>query len=125
MDVDSIEPGSDFHEAIESAVGSSDVLLALIGPQWTTADDETGRRRLDDPLDLVRLEIQAALDQDIRLIPVLVDGARMPDEEDTPVPLRPLRRRHAIQLDHATFRSDVDTLIRSNCSTEDRGERST
>ena len=111
MDVDSIEPGSDFHEAIDRAVGLSDVLLALVGPGWATASDGTGRRRLDDSTDLVRLEIKAALDQDVRLIPVLVDGARMPEEDEVPVLLRPLTRRHAIQLDHATFRSDVDTLI--------------
>jgi hypothetical protein len=110
MDVDSIDPGSDFHEAIHRAVGSSDVVLALIGTGWATASDEHGRR-LDNPGDLVRVEIQAALDQNVRLIPVLVDGARMPEEDEVPVPLRALRRRHATHLDHATFRSDVETLI--------------
>ena len=54
MDVDSIEPGLDFSDAIQQAVGSSDVLLALIGRNWLTATDEAGRRRLDDPDDLVR-----------------------------------------------------------------------
>ena len=61
-DVDSIELGDDFVEVITRAVGSCDVLLALIGDQWLTVTDVNGRRRIDDPDDFVRLEIQAALD---------------------------------------------------------------
>ena len=60
-DVDSIELGDDFVQVITRAVGSCDVLLALIGEQWLTITDEHGRRRLDDPVDFVRLEIEAAL----------------------------------------------------------------
>src|SRR5690349_18579701 len=106
MDVDSIAPGSDFQEAISRAVAATDVLLALIGPEWVTAQ-RAGGRRLDDPEDLVRSEIQAALDHGVRLIPVLVDGAQMPEEDEVPAPLRPLRRRQAVRLDHPTFRADV------------------
>src|SRR5689334_17048460 len=105
MDVDSIAPGSDFHEAIGRAVAASDVLLALIGPAWATAADDRGRRRLDDPDDLVRAEIQAALDHGLRVIPVLVDGAHLPDDDAIPTPLRPMRRRQAVRLDHPTFRA--------------------
>ena len=60
-DVDNIEPGDDFVERITAAVASCDVLLALIGPQWLTITDENGQRRLDDPEDYVRLEIETAL----------------------------------------------------------------
>ncbi len=63
---------------ISSAVGSCDVLLALIGDQWLTLTDSHGRRRLDDPDDFVRLEIEAALERNVRIIPILVDGASPP-----------------------------------------------
>jgi hypothetical protein len=69
MDVDTIELGDDFVEVITRAVGSCDVLLAVVGPHWLTATDRDGRRRLDDPRDIVRLEIAAALERDIRVIP--------------------------------------------------------
>ena len=81
MDVDSIDPGLDFAEAIERAVGSCDVLLALIGRHWSDIVDEQGRRRLDDPEDFVALEIRTALRRKIRVIPVLVDGAPPPDRQ--------------------------------------------
>src|SRR5215213_4899040 len=81
-DVDSIRLGDDFVEVITRAVGSCDVLLALIGDEWLTITDEHGRRRLDDPGDFVRLEIEAALARNVRVIPVLVDGARMPRPDE-------------------------------------------
>ena len=79
-DVDSIQLGDDFVEVVTRAVGSCDVLLALIGDQWLAITDEHGRRRLDDPDDFVRLEIEAALTRNVRVIPILVDGrgCRMP-----------------------------------------------
>lgn len=70
IDIESIEPGRDFVEAIEDAVSSCKFLLAAIGRQWLTCANEHGRR-LDDPHDFVRLEIAAALKRDIRVIPVL------------------------------------------------------
>ena len=75
-DVDNIEPGEDFVERITAAVESCDVLLALIGPQWLTMTNRKGQRRLDDPEDYVRLEIETALARKIRVIPILVDEAQ-------------------------------------------------
>ena len=79
-DVDSIQLGDDFVEVITRAVGSCDVLLALIGERWLTISDEHGGHCLDDPNDFVRLEIEAALTRKVRVIPILVDGrgCRMP-----------------------------------------------
>lgn len=102
MDVDKIEPGVDFVEAIITAIERSDVVLAVIGPRWTTIADRRGRR-LDDPDDPVRLEIATALDREAQIIPVLVDGAVLPDRDDLPEPLRGLLRRHAVGLHHASF----------------------
>src|SRR5215469_13294202 len=78
MDVDNLDPGVDFVEAIEASVGSCEVLIAVIGKRWLVASDDEGRRRLDSQDDFVRLEIATALRRKIRVIPVLVDGAVMP-----------------------------------------------
>jgi len=111
MDVDIVEPGADFAATIAREVASCDVLIALIGPTWLTITDRRGRRRLDDPDDFVVLEIRAALERGIRVIPVLVDGAIMPDRYDLPETLQSIARRAAVPLDHETFRSDVAALL--------------
>ena len=70
MDIDTIEPGQDFVEEVGEAVGSCDVLIALIGQQWLTLTDSMGVRRLDDPHDFIHLEVATALDRKVRVIPV-------------------------------------------------------
>ncbi len=102
-DVDDIEPGEDFVTRITTAVAACDVLLALIGQQWLTVTNEQGVRRLDDPDDFVRLEIVAALAREVRVIPVLIDGARMPRADELPAELVPLTRRHAVEITPAGF----------------------
>src|SRR4029453_17493972 len=110
MDVDTIALGLDFVEAIQDAVGSCDVLLAVIGRQWLTSTDSAGHRRLDNPEDFVRLEITTALERRIRVIPVLVGGASMPRSTELPDVLQPLARRQALVVgDH--FHPDVGRLI--------------
>jgi len=111
FDVSSIQPGEDFVKAIEGAVSSCGVLLAIIGVQWLSIKDENGHRRLDNPKDFVRLEIATALSRKIRVIPVLVGGATIPQEDDLPDDLRLLSRRNAIQINDEAFHSDVDRLI--------------
>ena len=110
-DVDSIQLGDDFVEVVTRAVGSCDVLLALIGDQWLAITDEHGRRRLDDPDDFVRLEIEAALTRNVRVIPILVDGARMPHAEELPASLVKLVRRQALELSPARFEFDTSRLL--------------
>jgi TIR domain-containing protein len=111
MDVDSISIGTDFAKAIGQAVSRCGVLLALIGPHWSAITDVKGVRRLDYPHDFVRLEIETALQRDIRVVPVLIDGAALPQAGDLPPSLRPLVRRQALELSHAGFRSEVSRLI--------------
>ena len=85
MDVDAIEPGVDFGARIEEAIGACRVVIVLIGDDWLDITDERGRRRLDDPTDLVRQEVAAALRRpDVRVVPVLVEEARMPPAERLP-----------------------------------------
>ena len=111
-DVDSIELGDDFVEVITRAVGSCDVLLALIGDQWLAITDARGRRRLDDPGDFVRLEIEAALTRNVRVIPILVEGARLPRADELPPSLAGLVRRQALELSPARFDFDTSRLLK-------------
>jgi TIR domain len=111
-DVDSIQLGDDFVEVITRAVGSCDVLLALIGDQWLTITGEDGRRRLDDPDDFVRLEIEAALTRNVRVIPILVEGARLPRADELPPSLARLVRRQALELSPARFDFDTSRLLK-------------
>ena len=111
-DVDSIELGEDFVQAVATAVGSCDVLLALIGDRWLTITGADGTRRLDDPGDFVRLEIEAALTRDVRVVPILVAGARMPDAGDLPPSLAKLAHRQALELSPSRFDSDLSRLLR-------------
>ena len=116
-DIDSIEPGLDFAEAIERAVGSSEVLIAVIGKNWLTATDAAGHKRLQNADDYVRLEIAAALQRNIRVIPLLVQGASMPSANELPDDLAPLSRRNAFELHDASWRDDIQRLT----STLERG----
>ncbi len=111
-DIDSIQLGDDFVEVITTAVGSCDVLLALIGDQWLTITDEQGRARLDNPDDFVRLEIEAALNRNIRVIPILVEGARMPRPDQLPPSLAKLVRRNALELNPGHFDFDTSRLLK-------------
>lgn len=111
MDVEGIEPGTDFVVAIERAVGSCRVLIVLIGDEWLTITDAQGKRRLDDPHDFIRLETGAALTRDIRVVPVLLDGAVMPDADALPDDLKALVRRHAVELTHKQWDATSGELI--------------
>jgi TIR domain len=111
MDVDTIEVGADFTEAITRAVASCDALIALIGRDWATVTDDTGRRRIDDPADFVRLEVETALERDVAVIPASVHGASFPAESDLPPSLAPLARRQGTDLRDTAWRDDVRRLI--------------
>ena len=111
MDVDTIRPGEEFPEVIDRKIATCNVLLAVIGNRWLAATDAAGKRRLEDPGDFVRLEIQNALDRGMRVIPVLVSGARMPRAEDLPDDLNRLARLQAIEISDAGFREDASRLV--------------
>lgn len=104
MDIDSIEPGLDFVEVIQSSVSSCAVVLALIGKRWLQP------QRLNDSRDFVRLEIETALEKNIRVIPVLLEGAPMPSSEELPGVLAPLARRQAFEISNRHFSDDLGQL---------------
>ncbi|HTT55301.1 MAG TPA: toll/interleukin-1 receptor domain-containing protein [Streptosporangiaceae bacterium] len=111
-DVDSIPPGQDFTKVLETAVGSCRVLLAVIGQDWTNSLDEAGRRRLENPHDWVRFEIESALRRPgVRVIPILIDGAAMPRAEELPGELAQLSTRQGVKITASAFARDTDALI--------------
>lgn len=111
MDIEAIQPGADFVKRIEEAVGACRALVVVIGPDWGTEQDASGRRRLDDPNDFVALEVAAGLERDVLLIPVLVGGAVMPSADQLPARLAGLSRRNALQISDLRFRDDIGHLI--------------
>ena len=112
MDVDAIPLGVNFVKYLGEQVGKCDVLLAIIGPAWLTLKHDDGSRRLDNPNDLVRVEIAAALARDIPVIPILLEGTRVPKAEVLPKELQELSQRHGLDVRHASFHSDMDKLVR-------------
>jgi len=111
MDVDNIPAGVDFHAHLDAQITACDVVLVLIGPRWLNSTDEKGQRRIDHSEDFVAAEIAAALGSQIRVIPVLIDGARMPSAEELPERLRPLIRRNAVEIRNTQFGSDIQRLL--------------
>ena len=110
-DIDTITAGEDFVEAVREKINQSDILLALIGPKWLTAADEEGRWRLADENDLVRIEIATALERNMRVIPVLLQGAAIPKVKDLPGELARLAQRNAVEIRDTNFDLDTEQLI--------------
>jgi len=106
-----IAAGENFVEAIRRSVESSTVVLAIVGRRWLDVRDGDGRRRLDDPADFVRLEIELALAAGVAVVPVLVEGATMPAATDLPPSLAGFSRCQAVELSDTRWRYDLDRLI--------------
>jgi len=111
-DVDAILLGVDFRRALTAEVDKCDVMLVVMGQQWLRITDQQGQRRLDNPGDFVRIEVEAALARDIPVTPVLVQNAPMPQESDLPSSLGPLAYRNGIVVrSDPYFHRDMDLLI--------------
>jgi len=112
MDLDSIEAGLDFAKVISDAINECRVMVVLIGPRWATLTDDQGRRRLEQPDDFARFEIRMALRRGIRVIPVLVEGAKPVRQQELPPDLRRLARLNALEMscDHR-YQYDADRLM--------------
>jgi DNA-binding beta-propeller fold protein YncE len=116
IDVDGIKPGADFVDVLEDVLRKCEVLVAVVGRRWLEATDDAGRPRLDDPDDFVRLELVRALGRseehgDIRVLPLCVEGARMPRPDEIPADLASFARLQAFSLNHVTWRRDVARLL--------------
>ena len=110
FDVDTIPVGENFAQKINSELDNSDAVLVLIGNQWLDCRGADGNRRLDDPQDYVRLEIETALNKNILVIPILLQGAFMPSGNALPDTLRDLSMRNAIRLNDDHWSSDCNLL---------------
>jgi eukaryotic-like serine/threonine-protein kinase len=117
LDIDSIPFSVDFRKRLNEGIQQCDVLLAIIGDHWLTSSfdggSKTGKRRLEDPDDYVRIEIESALSLGIPVVPVLVGRASMPSEADLPGGLKELAYKNAAEARSGpTFHDNVDRLIR-------------
>ena len=110
-DHESIVAGEDFPDAIRRSVEAATVLLVIVGPRWLGAVDAAGKRRLDDPTDFVRLEVELALAGDVAVVPVLVEDATMPAAHDLPPSLAEFSRCQAVELSETRWRYDADQLV--------------
>lgn len=114
MDVDSIAAGQKWPQQIEDAIRGATVVLVLIGPYWLEARDVDGRRRLDDPYDWVRLEIETALEaKGVAVVPILLDGAAMPDDGSLVESIRQLTDRNAVSLTPDGWGAEIEQLVES------------
>jgi hypothetical protein len=111
-DIDSIEAGDNFEQSIRDALRTATAVLVVIGPRWLDLRRDDGKRRIDDPLDYVRREIELALSSDSIVIPVLVESAVLPAAELLPASLRELTKRNAVELSFHRWGNDVEDFMR-------------
>lgn len=112
-DIHTLDPGKNFKTEIERAIKASGVVLVLIGPQWTSIVDKSDRRRLDDEEDPVRHEIRMAITStSVKVIPVLIDYARMPAPQELPSDIRSLAELHALEITDQHWKTDVNRLVK-------------
>src|ERR1700730_7268883 len=115
MDFDSIPPGVDFREHIKQTIERSNLVIAMIGPHWLGEQTDVSRR-IDDPNDFVRLEIEYALKRGIPVVPLLINNTPMPEPEKLPPDIQQLAFRHALPLDSGMdFHNHADRLINGVC----------
>ncbi|HEY3263444.1 MAG TPA: toll/interleukin-1 receptor domain-containing protein [Pseudonocardiaceae bacterium] len=111
VDRNSMRPGEDFMVRIDAELRRCAAMLVLIGPQWSTVKCADGRRRIDCDDDVVRYEIERALERGVLVIPVLFEGARMPSRADLPDEIRALANRHAKRVDPDHLDHDLEIIV--------------
>jgi hypothetical protein len=126
LDVDDQSAGEDYRQAIERALDRAVVMFVVIGPHWLSMVDGAGRRRLDNPADMVRIEIESALRRGTHIIPLLVEGAVMPAAADLPESLRPMSFFNAVPVrPDPDFSADMQRLIDTLADQRDRAAAAT
>jgi tetratricopeptide (TPR) repeat protein len=110
LDIDTIDPGTDAVRALHDSLQETVAVLVVIGPRWTSVQNADGALRLASANDWVRLEVEVALSRGIPVVPVLVQGAKLPRAEELPTSLAALVNRQAATLDHGEFHDDAERL---------------
>jgi CHASE2 domain-containing sensor protein len=111
MDVERIDPGQDWRERLAERLRAAEVVLVSIGDEWRTLSDQSGRRRLDDPQDVTRWELESALALRKRMVPILLDDAAPLRAEELPLPLQPLAALQAVRIRHESFDAGIEDLV--------------
>src|SRR5262249_17171733 len=112
-DIDNIPLGVDFREHINTILAGTDITLVLVGKRWSGPRPRR-RRRIDDPADPVRVEVETALRNGMPVVPVLVEGAAMPNVEQLPDSLKELVYRNGLEVDSGRdFDQHIERLIRN------------
>lgn len=114
FDIETLEPGLNFADAIEKTIRQSKVVLVLIGPSWADVKDDQGNLRLFKEDDWVRREVAMALEmEDVRVIPVLLKKATLPTSDGLPDNIKTLADKHWKEITISRWRYDVGKLIKS------------
>ncbi len=109
-DFNTIKAGEDYRKVIENALSKCHVLLVIIGKNWLNSMDENGKQRLQNPEDLLRIEIETALNRNIRVIPILFDNVSMPSNAQLPETLSSLTLRQSVSVSETNFDYDIRHL---------------
>lgn len=123
LDVDGISPGENFEKKIQATLAQVSHVFVLIGPQWAGPTGATGATRLFDDDDMVRRETRLTLVCGVKLVPILLDEARMPRSNELPADLKPLSSINAFQLRTSHFDEDMDDLLDSLLGKQGRSSR--
>ena len=110
MDTDAIKPGQNWPARLRAALEAAHVILAVIGPGWLKASDEYGLRRIDDPEDWVRMELDYALSHAKVVVPVMIGGATIPPRDKLPPSLAPLFDLNVLEVRTAYWEHDLGML---------------
>ncbi|MFN8150294.1 MAG: TIR domain-containing protein [Solirubrobacterales bacterium] len=113
IDVDAILPGQNFVQRIDEEMAACDAVLVMIGDDWLTLTDAADRPRITNPQDWVYLEVKSALERDVPVIPILVEGMAMPVPADLPEPIQALAERMAVTMRKESWREDYEKLASS------------
>lgn len=111
LDSESIPAGENYARMLLNKVRGAAAVLAIIGPRWLTALDDSGRRRIDIPEDWIRRELREAFSSDVRVIPVLTDDATMPTPKELPADIETLAYCQYRRLRHREASSDIAQML--------------
>lgn len=112
FDLSSIVPGRNFEVELKRALSQTRFLLALIGPKWEIVADSGHRPRLHDENDYVRMELLAGIENDVPVVPVLLNRSSVPNAADLPGVLGPITKLQAFEIRRDRWMDDVSALLK-------------